>query len=251
MLAWVGACSSFGTDPSTSTLAEADDGSAPPVIVTTEVGTPVNDAAGSFPEDAGGADANCDAFLCESFDEPGWERRWNVVPPMNTSTADYVSPPASLALDLEVGGERRFIDQPLVGKSVVAAEVRMKVLARGADELDIFSLGDTSSTTYRGIFFVHSGAFDQFSVQVPLGAGDETLPLMAEISDWTTIRIEADLVARTYAVRVNGALQHQGPLDPGWMPSGLHVLVGAPWVASGGPKSAWRIRFDDLRVEAR
>lgn len=85
------------------------------------------------------------------------------------------------------------------------------------------------------------------------GVQDEERGLAHEgtrhLAPYTPVRLEVDLVGRTYSYRLGTDAGKSGKLATGEFAAGrLYVLLGAPYAT--GVTQPWHVRVDDVKVEA-
>jgi hypothetical protein len=206
---------------------------------------------------SGGADATPDglaAVVCDpsfvAFDESfgaGWENRWNrsAAGSLHADSVIYLSPPASLAVDLIPSDTAEWIERDLGLPCHVHAEVQLHVGLKGDGDVDLFTIEDAAPTGTRGVafIFVNGG----FAVEHPQGNGVATDALGPVAAGWLPVALDVDVGAGAWSASFGGVTK-SGSLPPGWPAANRLVLkAGAPW-ENGGRSAPWSIRFDDVAV---
>ncbi len=158
---------------------------------------------------------------------------------------DGTSTSGTRALDITLkSDDPAFLALDLGSAQHAAVTAQVLVLSRGDGEVDFLGLSDLT-TTVPGLLLVHNDNMNQYVVELPV-AGVE--PIARPFTTYTPVRLEVDLVGRTYSYRLGTDPERKAPLAKGAFPAGkLNVLLGLSY-ATGVTKS-WHVRFDDVKVE--
>lgn len=237
----VAACSSFGTT--------ADPGVTPEGDSALDAGTSLEGsvADGALRPEGSAASGPCAAAPCVfDFEEGKLPAAW--APAGNIGTllvTDGMSTSGTKALDVSLStSEPAFLVLDLGRARRAAVTASVLVLTRGTGEVDFFGLCD-KATAEPGLYLVHSGSSIQFAVEPPL-AGVELIA--QSFSSYTAVRLEVDLVARTYSYSLGANPPKSGTLAKNALgAASLYVLLGAPYAM--GVTQPWHVRFDDVKVE--
>lgn len=234
------ACSSFSeSKPDGSDAGAAADGAAP----NADGGTPGAEDGGARPDpDACPLDYAFDSSL-----EVPWDG-WTVDHAGGALSGDlstFVSPPASLALDLPPATvDRMFLVKELPYCHVVAKTKIYVAGAFGDGEIDFFTVSD-AVIVEAIVGVIHASAHPgQLTAESPGGA-QETLG--GVVNEWRELEIDVNPFSRTWSV-ASPTVRRTGTLAASFGKERRFFLqVGAPWVDSSRTKT-WKVRFDDVSV---
>ncbi|CAN5742825.1 hypothetical protein BH11MYX4_BH11MYX4_02670 [soil metagenome] len=229
MLILAASCTRFSADP-------VDDGGV--------------DASGdaNIPEagNVDGASPRCAVTFCEDFEGESWKSAWTkagAVERLDVTPGPSVS--GQQALDLVLAGDTPVILVHALGPvRHVKLTARMTVLQRGDGEIDLVNIVSGAGLDAPGIHLVHAANAKLFAVE-PVGSTATVVAAM--FAGFGTVQLEVDLVAGTFAWRIDQE-SGGGSFSPKLTASSLYISLGASFAQQ--VKAPWHIRFDDVTVDA-
>jgi hypothetical protein len=237
-------CSSFGsaTPAPDEAGTEAGDGggdAAPPTL----------DAVAP---DAASLDAGfpC-ASPCVNFDSAGWDAIWSPgsVPAPSVSAGQTTS--GKYALDVSLLGNSSTLSYRQhaapAGATKLSLTASIRVEAWGNGEVDLFGIGDSVTLPTSGVFLVHpSAAGASLAAEAP--GGGQT-GLSASFSNYQRVRLDVDLIAKTYACTIGSEPPVGGSFTAAMKSGNVVLFLGVTY--ANGVALPWHIRYDDVEFTAQ
>lgn len=123
---------------------------------------------------------------------------------------------------------------------------KMKVLARGAGEIDFAGVraADESASS----LLVHVPSAAGFALQRKHAGRYENDTIDLSFQDWTPLSLAIDMRERTATLSSGERVLHEDRATDAWPTGNVFVELGASWVPPAGTEREWRVAFDDVRI---